>query len=243
MTHRRRQRTHARSGDGTHLRTHAYDKTARPRFHAVPPIIPSGLMAVTRNAVRRGGPTAQISGAEPLICQPTAILSAAPQARGGRPVWRNQSPVTGDTKLACGAPKWHVGGAVLNTWGSLSSDNGLQRHDKEQKTDLPGREVCCQQWSGEQEKGHGAGTGRQWVMQHRGHESRVPVFDPAKLSNEKWAHTGETAFGGHNEVEKENIDAYVILSARVFRLLQLLSCQMVLSFRETWEKVIFEKEK
>lgn len=105
MTHRRRQRTHARSGDGTHLRTHAYDKTARPRFHAVPPIIPSGSMAVTRNAVRRGGPTAQISGAEPLICQPTAILSAAPQARGGRPVWRNQSPVTGDTKLACGAPK------------------------------------------------------------------------------------------------------------------------------------------
>lgn len=40
-------------------------------------------------------------------------------------------------------------------------------------------------------------------MQHKRHECCVPVFDPAKLSNEQQAHMGEAAFRGHERHNEE----------------------------------------
>lgn len=76
-------------------------------FHAVPDHLLRS-MTVTQSAVRREEPTAQISGAELLICQPTAICRQ-PAAQGGQPLWRNQSPVTSDTNPACRTRRWHIG--------------------------------------------------------------------------------------------------------------------------------------
>lgn len=202
------------------------------QFHAVPYHLLSS-MTVTQNAVRREGLQHRLVVLSCwFVSQQRSVgsprLKVVSHCGETRALWQatptQHAALQNDTS---GSPFW-----ICNeVWALTTAFNYIKKTHCSR---------CWQRsllstmvwWTGKRTQ---TGTGRQWVIQHKRHESCVPVFDPAKLSNEQWAHMGETAFRGrerHNE-EKKNISVHVILGACVFTLLLLLSCQMVPLFKAT----------
>lgn len=106
--------------------------------------------------------------------------------------------------------------------------NNIEKNSNNNTALAVGREVCVN--NGLVNRKKDTDRNRE-VIQHKRHECCVPVFDPARLSNEQQAFMGETAFresmrGIMKRREmREKLYCSLILPACVSKLLQLLSCQ------------------
>lgn len=102
-------------------------------------------------------------------------------------------------------------------------------HTKKRNAALAaGREVCCQQWSVEQEKGH--------RQERKGNEYNTKDMRDVSLDLTQ----PSCPMSSEHTWEGQHLEAMMkmVLGARVFTLLPLFSRQMVLLFKATLEVIL-----
>lgn len=151
-------------------------------------------MTVTQNAVKREGPQHRLVVLSFwFVSQQRSVgslrLKVVSHCGETRALW--QATPTQHAELQ----KWHVRETfwICNEVPALTTAfNNIKKKEKEiENTALAvGSEICCQQYSGLQEKGHE--TNRE-AMSNTAQKTWVlcPCVVPAKLSNEQWTHMGE----------------------------------------------------
>lgn len=150
-------------------------------------------MTVTQNAVKREGPQHRLVVLSCwFVSQQRSVgslrLKVVSHCGETRALW--QATPTQHAELQ----KWHVREtfSICNEVPALTTAfNNIKKKEKEiENTALAvGSEICCQQYSGLQEKGHE--TNRE-AMSNTAQKTWVlcPCVVPAKLSNEQWTHMG-----------------------------------------------------
>lgn len=150
-------------------------------------------MTVTQNAVKREGPQHRLVVLSCwFVSQQRSVgslrLKVVSHCGETRALW--QATPTQHAELQ----KWHVRETfwICNEVPALTTAfNNIKKKEKEiENTALAvGSEICCQQYSGLQEKGHE--TNRE-AMSNTAQKTWVlcPCVVPAKLSNEQWTHMG-----------------------------------------------------
>lgn len=150
-------------------------------------------MTVTQNAVKREGPQHRLVVLSCwFVSQQRSVgslrLKVVSYCGETRALW--QATPTQHAELQ----KWHVRETfwICNEVPALTTAfNNIKKKEKEiENTALAvGSEICCQQYSGLQEKGHE--TNRE-AMSNTAQKTWVlcPCVVPAKLSNEQWTHMG-----------------------------------------------------
>lgn len=150
-------------------------------------------MTVTQNAVKREGPQHRLVVLSCwFVSQQRSVgslrLKVVSHCGETRALW--QATPTQHAELQ----KWHVRETfwICNEVPALTTAfNNIKKKEKEIENTARavGSEICCQQYSGLQEKGHE--TNRE-AMSNTAQKTWVlcPCVVPAKLSNEQWTHMG-----------------------------------------------------